>query len=309
MQKVIISIIIPHKNIPNLLQRCLDSIPVDDDIQIIIVDDNSDPSVVDFDRFPGNGCPNTVVCFTKESKGAGYARNIGLDHAKGKWLLFADADDFFTEKAFNSIFAHIESLHEIVYFRVTGCYSDTYYHENRESSINSLVNDYLNGKKDCENQIRYLHINPIGKMILKELVDRENIRFEEIIASNDRMFSILTGYYASSIGVCNQEIYCVTIRRGSLCFSKSREIMTSRFLATLRCNQFLREHQKHRYQSHILNYLFYSLEYGIKTFFIFVRLAFSHNSNLFLGITKSVPSFIAMKVKRKKYSKYFVEKK
>ena len=47
------SIIIPHKNIPNLLQRCLDSIPNREDVQIIVVDDNSDPNIVDFDKFPG----------------------------------------------------------------------------------------------------------------------------------------------------------------------------------------------------------------------------------------------------------------
>ena len=44
------SIIIPHKNIPNLLQRCLDSIPNREDVQIIVVDDNSDPNIVDFVR-------------------------------------------------------------------------------------------------------------------------------------------------------------------------------------------------------------------------------------------------------------------
>lgn len=37
---------------------------------------------------------------TKEGRGAGYARNTGLSHAKGKWIIFADADDFFYENAF-----------------------------------------------------------------------------------------------------------------------------------------------------------------------------------------------------------------
>lgn len=41
------SIIIPHYNIPELLQRCLDSIPERDDVQVIVVDDNSDSSKVD----------------------------------------------------------------------------------------------------------------------------------------------------------------------------------------------------------------------------------------------------------------------
>ena len=36
------SFIIPHKNCPDLLQRCVDSIPERDDVQVIVVDDNSD---------------------------------------------------------------------------------------------------------------------------------------------------------------------------------------------------------------------------------------------------------------------------
>ena len=76
------TIIIPHKSIPNLLQRCLDSIPYRDDIQIIIVDDNSDPAVVDFAQFPGHDRPNTEIYFTKEGKGTSYARNFRLDSIK-----------------------------------------------------------------------------------------------------------------------------------------------------------------------------------------------------------------------------------
>ena len=33
------SIIIPHYNIPDLLRRCLESIPQRDDVQVIVVDD------------------------------------------------------------------------------------------------------------------------------------------------------------------------------------------------------------------------------------------------------------------------------
>ena len=60
------SIIIPHKNTPRLLERCLYSIPTWDEIQIIIIDDNSNSESVDFSHFPGNGRKNTEVLFTKE---------------------------------------------------------------------------------------------------------------------------------------------------------------------------------------------------------------------------------------------------
>lgn len=87
------TIIIPHKNCPDLLYRCLASIPRRDNLQIIIVDDNSDFEKVDFETFPGLNEPCVEVYYTKEGKGAGYARNVGLKHAKGKWLIFVDADD------------------------------------------------------------------------------------------------------------------------------------------------------------------------------------------------------------------------
>ena len=88
------SIIIPHKNIPDLLTRCVNSIPQRGDIQIIVVDDNSDQAYLDI--FPSFYRSDLEVIFTKEGRGAGYARNIGLKRAKGKWLLFADADDYYT---------------------------------------------------------------------------------------------------------------------------------------------------------------------------------------------------------------------
>lgn len=92
------SIIIPTKNIPDLLQRCLESIPQRSDIEIIVVDDNSDREIVDVKNYPGTNNQQVKIIFLPESKGAGYARNIGLTIAKGKWILFADSDDYFSEK-------------------------------------------------------------------------------------------------------------------------------------------------------------------------------------------------------------------
>ena len=281
----IFSIIIPHKNIPDLLKRCLDSIPYRDDIQIIIVDDNSDPSIVDFTQFPGLERPNTEIYFTKEGKGAGYARNVGLDHANGKWLLFADADDYFTEQAFDYLFAYVDCFHEIIYFKFNG---------DRGISRNRLVDDYISNRYDFDNEIRYRHISPCGKMIRRELVWKKNIRFEEITASNDVMFSIQTGYYASSVGVCEHKIYCITIREGSLTLTFNRDTLITRFLACLRYNKFLRKHNKHRHQVIIIVFFYRSFKYGVLTFFKFVQLAFIYRANPFVGII----SRVSMKIRR-----------
>ena len=90
--KPLFSIIIPHYDIPDLLMRCLKSIPVSEDIQVIVVDDNSPDADTYLERYPELSRPYLEFIRTTKGGGAGYARNVGLDHAKGKWLLFADAD-------------------------------------------------------------------------------------------------------------------------------------------------------------------------------------------------------------------------
>lgn len=86
--EILYSIIIPHKDIPCLLQRCLDSIPSRDDVQIIVADDDSSPDVVDFAHFPGSDRADVEILFTKEGRGAGYAVIADLPEPKADgWYL------------------------------------------------------------------------------------------------------------------------------------------------------------------------------------------------------------------------------
>ena len=87
----IYSVIIAHKNLMGLLRRTLDSIPQRSDIQTIIVDDNSDIAAEEWAAFMKNYEQEELV-LTKEGRGAGYARNVGLTRARGRWIIFADAD-------------------------------------------------------------------------------------------------------------------------------------------------------------------------------------------------------------------------
>ena len=123
--EILYSIIIPHKDIPCLLQRCLDSIPPRDDVQIIVADDDSSPDVVDFAHFPGSDRTDVEILFTKEGRGAGYARNCGLARAKGRWLVFADADDFFLPGFLNVLDTYRNTDYDLITFRAETVDSDT----------------------------------------------------------------------------------------------------------------------------------------------------------------------------------------
>ena len=131
--------IIPHKNSPELLYRWLESIPSRDDIQIIIVDDNSDPKIVNQDNFPFKIRKNVEVIFNKYSKGAGYARNLGLQLAIGKRQLFPDADDFYVDGFIDILDNKVNSDNDIIYF-------DVFSYENNKKCkhvyINSIFENY-----------------------------------------------------------------------------------------------------------------------------------------------------------------------
>lgn len=120
------TVIIPHKNCPDLLERCVDSIPIRNDIQVVVVvDDNSDnvEKIKELESKYHNR--NILFVYTKDGKGAGFARNQGLNMAKGKWLLFSDSDDFFAENAFSCFDEYLDSEYDIVFFKHQGIDSET----------------------------------------------------------------------------------------------------------------------------------------------------------------------------------------
>lgn len=211
------SIIIPHKNIPELLRRCVSSIPKRDDTEIIIVDDNSDPDKVDFEHFPFKDETNVTIVFDKSSKGAGHARNIGLEKAEGKWYIFADSDDFFFYSINKAMEDCLKSEADIIYYKSTNLDSDTYLLGNRRSGItNNSIDAFLNAEVDGEHLIRMRHPAPWGKIIRAELVHKHNIRFEEILRANDYKFSYLCGYYAKKVEAQDISLYCITSRTNNL---------------------------------------------------------------------------------------------
>ncbi|WP_010419250.1 glycosyltransferase family 2 protein [Anaerophaga thermohalophila] len=213
-----ISIIIPHKNSSNLLERCLSTIPEKEYIQVIIVDDNSDSNIVNFNKFPGINRKNTQVVFNKKSGGAGRARNIGLNFVQGEWILFADADDFFTNKFEELINKYIASKADVVYFAVDSVYSSNIKKEaNRDKKLKGFIEKYnLRANLKNENDLRYGFTEPWAKLIKTNLIVHNKITFDETSVSNDYWFSVLIGYHANIIEVESNSLYVVTHRNDSL---------------------------------------------------------------------------------------------
>lgn len=210
------SIIIPHKNIYDLLVRCIDSIPKSLDCQIIVVDDQSNPEVKEkIKKLPS--LDSRIEYHETTGKGAGEARNIGISYARGEWILFVDSDDIFTSDAFEILNKHSESNADIVYFGVESAFCSTLMPANRHTHKKQNINRFIKYPNKLKKWLRYEYTEPWGKLIKTAFIKTNNIKFYESIVANDYLFSITSGHIAKEIDYDQRAIYCVTVREHSLC--------------------------------------------------------------------------------------------
>lgn len=215
MSEFIFTIIIPHHNTPKLLERLLNTIPDCETIQVIVIDDNSDAEIVDFGSLERLGRKYTQVVFTKEGRGAGYARNVGLSLARGKWLLFADSDDYFEQHLMQKLSKHIESKADMVLFKAKSVDCDTLEPAHRNENINNRIDEVLQGKTTARQASIKIH-SPWCRLIKRDFVLRNGIKFDEIKCANDTMFTTKCTCQSGCILVSDAILYVVTYRKGSL---------------------------------------------------------------------------------------------
>lgn len=90
-----VSIIIPIYKAEKYLSKCIDSILGQEfkEFEVLLIDDGSpDKSGEICEEYALKD--NRIRVFHKPNGGVSSARNLGLDNAKGEWIVFVDADDW-----------------------------------------------------------------------------------------------------------------------------------------------------------------------------------------------------------------------
>lgn len=300
MSVINFSVIIPHKNTPALLQRCIDSIPIRDDIQIIVVDDNSDASFIPQLKKIIQIYNHIEVYFVEKSLGAGHARNVGLQHARGKWLLFADSDDFYNPCFEEKIDQYLHSLFDLIIFSASSVNSETLAPEKRNEMIKNYHDIYKQDHQKGEMLLKYYFTENWAKMYKAELVTKHHITFDETFNTNDYMFSVKAAYYARSIHEDDSEVYCITVRRNSLTeqYDTSLTDIMTRYRVSLRVCLFFKEHHIPMTEKYLVHLLFKIRDYSWTEFFkqlsklIYCRLPYKYYSRILkVFISKALISF------------------
>ena len=219
------TVIIPHFNIPELLKRCLESIPCREDVQVVVVDDcSSDENHIILKEME-KGFSNVQFVYLENNQGGGNARNVGLQYAIGTYVLFADADDFFHE-CINDVFdEYKDETCDVVYFNADSVDSETYQMRDRADRLQKQIERCIKENDEFKLDLRFLFTEPWCKMIKKSLIDRFQIRFDKTPAINDVTFSYMVGYHATTIKADSRKIYCVTYRPDSITYTNTYERM------------------------------------------------------------------------------------
>lgn len=236
----ILSVIIPHKNCPELLKRCVESVPQSDDIEIILVDDNSDDKTLLHDCLKDINRSNLVFIESQKGGWAGGSRNQGLDIAKGEWIIFLDADDYFLPSVFSSFYKYATTDNDIIYFRHQSVYSDTLSPCVRFPYRNQAILNYLlQPNKKNRNLLMYGDVVPWGKMIRRSLIEDNHIRYDLIPCCEDVMFITRCAAKAVKIEASESIVYCLTYRSSSLTMDYSKEKDWVGYTVALQRNQML----------------------------------------------------------------------
>ena len=297
------SVIVPvWRGAIKFLPKLFDSIPNKDGIEIIVVDNSKNPikqDEIESDR-------EITLLHSAPERHAGGSRNDGMAAAKGKWLLFADADDYFTQNAFNIYYSKLNTEAEIVYTGMGGVYDDTKEPSNRGDVYKQLVHDYCIGAID-EYQLRLEFASPCCKMVSHALVERESLKYDEIRAGNDMFFSITSGYFAKSIEAVDAITYIATVNRGSLTRRRDYEVIKSRLYCRLHCNDFLRKHGYRKFQHSVMFAIAESRQYGFAKTWEFIKMIMKFKQNPFVGCFRWIQTAKKKKIDNKQESKYIVK--
>lgn len=207
----LLSIIIPHYNSPEKLERLLDSIPQREEIEVIVSDDCSTRDIEKL-RETVKKYPFACLVEAKINTGAGGARNRGLDVATGKWILFADADDYFSNDMWSLVSKYFDIEEDVVLFPPTSVLEGTDTLADRHLVSEKIVRDFkeVHDEKSILT-VKFMMVLNLSRMIRRSLINDNEIRFDESMRYfEDALFAMNTGVCANGFAAADDVIYIIT---------------------------------------------------------------------------------------------------
>lgn len=220
----LVSIIIPVYNVSAYLSQCLDSVLAQtyQNLEIIVIDDGSTDGC-------GNICDSythkdkRVHIFHTENNGLATARNIGLQHVHGSYLLFVDSDDWIENHAVATLLtvAQKEKADIVVGKRIL-----EYIGKSISKQKSEIPVQIFKGKDILPAYVKGTFHDTVWNKLYQTAVFSE-VRFPdghnyEDVATTWKIMKVLA-YNAGTIAVLSSELFHFRMRKSSISHTRSLE--------------------------------------------------------------------------------------
>jgi len=210
-----VSIIVPVYNVEKYIEKSLRS-ALDQtliDIEIICVNDGiRDDSWQIVKRMAERDARIQLIDYG-ENRGQGYARNRGIEAAKGKYIMFLDADDFLEKEAAQVLYYEAEqNSYDIVFCGFNYAYASEdlrFKYPGVEDDLSPFVGHTYSGIEfwqECE-RTQWPVIACWSGIYLKDFLQRENLYFPEGFIHEDVLFVNECLLLAKKMCIVNQRLY------------------------------------------------------------------------------------------------------
>lgn len=179
-----VSVIVPCYNSEKFLKETLDNLLGQTlrEIQIIAVNDGSKDSTADIiAEYAAKD--SRILSVYQENAGVSAARNNGIEHAEGKYTMFLDSDDLFSENTLEAMYNALEEtgadmgICRIMRFGYGG------------NEFNPIVDTFAKEKEiDCYDKRLLWNFLVSNKCYKTELLHKHSIRFTPLRYSEDGVF-------------------------------------------------------------------------------------------------------------------------
>lgn len=171
----ILSVIIPMYNCAPVITRCLRSIDYQK-CEIIVVNDGSSDNGIEVVTQYAASHPN-VRLINKENGGASSARNLGIEQAKGKYIVFVDADDYLSQGGLNRMIDLAEKYKaDIIKYKIRSLNHDApcVYHSVSDIKIDVQI---ISGKAQALNRYDISDYHVVDAVFRTATIRDNNVRF------------------------------------------------------------------------------------------------------------------------------------
>ncbi|MCI9530635.1 MAG: glycosyltransferase family 2 protein [Lachnospiraceae bacterium] len=218
MKKV--SIIIPAYNVQEYIEETLQSFISQtlEDIEIIVVDDGStDATCRILDKY--QQADKRIKVLHQANKGAGIARNLGMEHAVGEYLYFFDADDYcippFLEHVVEKADGSQADIVVFDYYRVDQITKKEILYHGLNRALLPKGKDSFN-YQDVPNRIlTIVNPTPWNKLYRRSYIQATKLQYLGLSTTNDITFAALSVAMAQKVVYYNEPFMYYRVNRES----------------------------------------------------------------------------------------------